>query len=162
MGAIALEDKAGNQTYLDMLLGRNEGKLHIARRVQLVIWLQIIQEWVGIAGVTVYAPTIFRIAGISNADSQWISGLNDITYMVSRSQHALLFSIHADVPQFATLICVFTLDRVGRRRTLYWGAIVQGIALFLAGGLSRLGQDARAEGNLKTARMSGNGAVFFV
>jgi hypothetical protein len=89
MGAIALEKEAGSQTYLDMLLGIGEGKLHIARRVQLVIWLQIIQEWVGIAGVTVYAPTIFRIAGISNADSQWISGLNDITYMVSVGFHIL-------------------------------------------------------------------------
>jgi hypothetical protein len=89
MGAIALEKDARNQSYLDMLLGRAEGKLHIARRVQLVIWLQIIQEWVGIAGVTVYAPTIFRIAGISNADSQWISGVNDITYMVSLGSNVL-------------------------------------------------------------------------
>ena len=29
------------------------GKLHIGRRVQLVIWLQILQEWIGIAGVTI-------------------------------------------------------------------------------------------------------------
>ncbi len=39
--------------YLSMLTGRGSGKLHIGRRVQLVIWLQIIQEWVGIAGVTI-------------------------------------------------------------------------------------------------------------
>lgn len=82
MAVVQLEHNATQQTYLHMLFGVGEGKLHIARRVQLVIWLQIIQEWVGIAGVTVYAPTIFRIAGISNKDSQWISGLNDITYMV--------------------------------------------------------------------------------
>lgn len=36
------------------------GKLHTGRRVQLVIWLQIVQEWVGIAGVTVYAPSKFK------------------------------------------------------------------------------------------------------
>ena len=40
-------------SYLSMLTGRGSGKLHIGRRVQLVIWLQIIQEWVGIAGVTI-------------------------------------------------------------------------------------------------------------
>jgi MFS family permease len=57
---------------------------------------------------------------------------------------------------------VFTLDRIGRRWTLYWGAVAQGIALFLAGGLSRLGQDARADGNMHKATMAGNGAVFFV
>jgi len=28
-----------------------KSKLHLGRRVQLVIWLQIVQEWVGIAGV---------------------------------------------------------------------------------------------------------------
>lgn len=36
-----------------MLFGYKSGKLHLGRRVQLVIWLQIMQEWVGIAGVTV-------------------------------------------------------------------------------------------------------------
>lgn len=39
----------------------------------------------------------------------------------------------------ATLICVFTLDRIGRRWTLYWGSVVQGISMFLAGGLATLG-----------------------
>jgi hypothetical protein len=40
-------------SYMSMLIGRGSGKLHIGRRVQLVIWLQIFQEWVGIAGVTI-------------------------------------------------------------------------------------------------------------
>lgn len=40
-------------SYLSMLLGRGSGDLHIGRRVQLVVWLQIFQEWVGIAGVTI-------------------------------------------------------------------------------------------------------------
>jgi hypothetical protein len=40
-------------SYMAMLTGRGSGKLHIGRRVQLVIWLQIFQEWVGIAGVTI-------------------------------------------------------------------------------------------------------------
>ena len=33
--------------------GGSSGALHIGRRVQLVIWLQILQEWIGIAGVTI-------------------------------------------------------------------------------------------------------------
>lgn len=40
-------------SYFSMLLGTGGGDLHIGRRVQLVIWLQIMQEWVGIAGVTI-------------------------------------------------------------------------------------------------------------
>lgn len=74
------------QSYISMLFGIGSGKLHTGRRVQLVIWLQIMQEWIGIAGVTIFAPTIFRTAGIPNAQVQWISGLNTITYMVSSSR----------------------------------------------------------------------------
>lgn len=75
---------AGAQNYLTMFFGTGEGSegLHIGRRVQLVIWLQVMQEWIGIAGVTIYAPTIFRIAGINNRDSGWVSGLNNTVYMV--------------------------------------------------------------------------------
>ena len=74
---------ASHSSYFSMLFGIGSGKLHTGRRVQLVIWLQIMQEWIGIAGVTIFAPTIFRTAGIPNSSVQWISGLNTITYMVS-------------------------------------------------------------------------------
>lgn len=92
--------KAGSQNYVNMFFGIGSGKLHTGRRVQLVIWLQIMQEWIGIAGITIYGPKIFGIAGISPKDQLWVTGLNDTTYMLS------------------TLVCVFTLDRIGRRWTL--------------------------------------------
>ena len=47
-------ETARSNSYFSMLFGIGSGKLHTGRRVQLVIWLQIVQEWVGIAGVTVY------------------------------------------------------------------------------------------------------------
>ena len=77
------KETSTQQSYIAMLFGIKSGKLHTARRVQLVIWLQILQEWNGIAGITIYGPSIFGIAGNSPKDVQWISGLNDITYMVS-------------------------------------------------------------------------------
>ncbi|KAK9479790.1 general substrate transporter [Lipomyces japonicus] len=118
---IEVENEASHKnSYFHMLFGIGSGKLHLGRRVQLVIWLQILQEWIGIAGVTVYAPTIFSQAGFSTNKSAWLSGLNNIFYM------------------FSTLINVFTVDRIGRRWTLYWGSVGQGIAMFLAGGFSRL------------------------
>jgi len=135
---------ASRNSYFSMLFGLGSGKLHTARRVQLVIWLQVMQEWVGIAGVTIYAPTIFRIAGFGSQKSQWISGLNNIFYM------------------FSTLICVFTLDRIGRRWTLYWGSVGQGIAMFLAGGMSRLGLDATTAGDQGAAGSYGIAAAAFV
>ena len=48
---------------------------------------------------------------------------------------------------FSTLICVFTLDRIGRRWTLYWVSVGQGIAMFLGGGLIRGGLAATASGS---------------
>ncbi|KAM5344302.1 hypothetical protein ACJ41O_012839 [Fusarium nematophilum] len=142
---VLLENRESQKnSYVHMLFGIGSGELHTGRRVQLVIWLQIMQEWVGIAGVTVYAPTIFRIAGFDSEKSQWISGLNNIFYM------------------FATLICVFTLDRIGRRWTLYWGAVGQGIAMFLAAAFSKLGQDASRAGDLAKANSYGAAAASFV
>ncbi|KAI1259066.1 general substrate transporter [Xylariaceae sp. FL1019] len=142
---VQLEAKESKQnSYFHMFFGIGSGSLHTGRRVQLVIWLQILQEWVGIAGVTVYAPTIFRIAGFDDFKSQWISGLNNIFYM------------------FATLVCVFTLDRIGRRWTLWWGAVGQGVAMFLAGAFSQLGTNATSAGNAEKASQYGAAAAAFV
>lgn len=74
---------ASANSYIAMFFGWKSGKLHTGRRVQLVVWLQILQEWIGIAGITIYGPRIFTIAGIAPKDILWVSGLNDITYMVS-------------------------------------------------------------------------------
>ncbi|KAJ0383212.1 hypothetical protein COL922a_010940 [Colletotrichum nupharicola] len=118
---LRLEDSSEGTGYHHMLFGLKSGKLHTGRRVQLVIWLQIIQCWTGIAGITMYGPTIFYIAGFGPQKALWVSGLNNIFYM------------------FATLICVFIIDKIGRRWTLYWGSTAQAVSMFLVGGLSRGG-----------------------
>lgn len=63
---------------------------------------------------------------------------------------------------FSTLICVFTLDVIGRRWTLYWGAVMQGIPMFLCGGLTRLGIDADARGDKAKAGSYGIGAASMI
>jgi hypothetical protein len=63
---------------------------------------------------------------------------------------------------FATLICVYTIDRIGRRWTLYWGSVGQAVAMFLVGGLSRGGLDARSAGNINAANSWGIGAASMV
>ncbi|KAG8708034.1 hypothetical protein FRC08_000143 [Ceratobasidium sp. 394] len=144
-----VQDKDGQEqvgtgvgnSYMGMLLGRGRKGSHVARRVQLVIWLQIVQEWVGIAAVTVYAPRIFSGAGYTQNKSNLLAGVNNITYMLS------------------TLVAVYTLDKIGRRWTLYWGSVGQGIAMFLAGGFSRLTFDAA--GTSKQSQY-GAAAAFFV
>lgn len=89
-------------------------------------------------------PTIFRIAGFSSNKSQWLSGVNTITYTLS------------------TLICVFTLDRIGRRWTLYWGSVGQGIAMFLVGGFARLSINAQNKGETGTQASYGAAAASMV
>ncbi|KAI0421987.1 general substrate transporter [Xylaria grammica] len=144
-GSIQFENSnTGGTSYLHMFFGLKTGKLHTGRRVQLVIWLQIIQSWTGIAGITIYGPTIFSIAGFSPQKALWVSGLNNIFYT------------------FATLVCVLTIDRIGRRWTLYWGSGAQAVAMFLVGGLSRGGLDARAAENLDSANKWGAAAASFV
>ncbi|KAJ4357330.1 uncharacterized protein N0V89_001905 [Didymosphaeria variabile] len=141
---VELEKTAEGTSYFSMFFGRKCGKLHNARRVQLVIWLQILQCWTGIAGVTMYGPTIFSIAGFGVDKTQWVAGLNNIFYM------------------FSTIICVVTIDRIGRRWTLFYGSVGQGVAMFLCGGLSRGGLDARASGNIDGANQWGAGAASMV
>ncbi|KAI8264112.1 Sugar transporter STL1 [Colletotrichum sp. SAR11_239] len=141
---LRLEDSSEGTGYHHMLFGLKSGKLHTGRRVQLVIWLQIIQCWTGIAGITMYGPTIFHIAGFGPQKALWVSGLNNIFYM------------------FATLICVFTIDKIGRRWTLYWGSTAQAVSMFLVGGLSRGGLNARASGNLDAASSWGAAAASMV
>lgn len=107
--AIEIEHE-GDVGYLEMF---QKDPLNIARRVHLSVWLQIIQELTGIGVVTVYAPQCFQKAGFSSQTSQLIAGINNITYMLS------------------TLVAVFTLDKFGRRFSLFWGAAGQGISLVL-------------------------------
>lgn len=63
---------------------------------------------------------------------------------------------------FPTLIYVFALDRIGRRWTLSWAAIGQGIAMFLAGGMARSGLNAKAAGDDSTAAAYGAAAAAFI
>ncbi|KAI5299370.1 hypothetical protein KEM55_002235, partial [Ascosphaera atra] len=116
LNVVELEQSTDLSTnYITMFFGRGSGNLHIGRRVQLVVWLQVIQEWTGIAGVT-----------------------------------------------FATLVCVFTLDKIGRRWTLWYGAALQGIAMFLAGGLGRLTINANENGDHDKASQYGAGAASMI
>lgn len=161
---VGIEKSEGHDiNYFKMFFGTCQGQMHITRRTHLCIWLQIMQSWTGISGVTIYGPSkfpnpfdrlcyliltlflaIFTIAGFTAHKAQWLSGVNNILYM------------------FATLICVFTLDRIGRRKTLYWGSVAQGIAMFLVGGLSAGGLSATADGRTSTAKTYGAAAASMV
>jgi hypothetical protein len=63
---IKLKKESGDQiTYLHMFFGLGKKDLNIAWRVQLVVWLQMLQYWSGIAGITMYAQVSDTIFGPS-------------------------------------------------------------------------------------------------
>lgn len=117
---VQMEQEAESTSYIKMFFGIGSGDVHLGRRIQLAFWLQVLMQYgTGIAAVVVYSGTIFRTAGFDDLKANWMSAL----------------SLSVGIP--GTLIAAFTLDRVGRRRTLYWGSVVLSAVLFVIGGLYR-------------------------
>jgi hypothetical protein len=141
MQVVDLERKQDHlNNYPAMIFGSSKSNdtLHLPRRTWLVIGLQIWQEFTGIGVVTVCesdpgvrwdlgpdrtdevdAPTVFQSAGYSAYKADWLAGLNDITYSEVASHMEL-------IPVFSVLVAVFTLDRVGRRVTLFCESLFSG------------------------------------
>ena len=130
--AVELErNQAFNHGYISMLTGRNSGKLHLGRRVQLSLWLLFLQAWyvkiysnperipsqmicrTGITTITVYSPIMFTLAGYSTRKSQLLAGINNIGACT------------------CSLIGMVLIDRVGRRWLLWAGAAGLGVCMFL-------------------------------
>jgi hypothetical protein len=84
--------------YLSMIFPRDAYTRYLRWRVALAVWLQIMQELVGIGVVTVYAVDLFSTAGFDDNLSKLLAGFNNISYM------------------FSVFFVVATLDRYGRRR----------------------------------------------
>ncbi|KAH0434453.1 general substrate transporter, partial [Aureobasidium melanogenum] len=117
---VEMEREHESTNYIKMFFGIGSGDVHLGRRIQLAFWLQVLMQYgTGIAAVVVYSGTIFRKAGFDDLKSNWLSALNNMVGILG------------------TGIAALTLDRVGRRRTLYWGAVVLSIILFIIGGLNR-------------------------
>ncbi|KAI9682145.1 MAG: hypothetical protein M1817_000199 [Caeruleum heppii] len=101
--------------YAAMIFPRDKYSRQLRWRVVLAVWLQIMQELVGIGVITVYAVDLFKTAGFDETLSKLLAGFNNISYM------------------FSVVFAVFTLDRYGRRSTMVWGAVGMAITLLIAG-----------------------------
>lgn len=135
---VELEREHGSINYIKMFFGIGSGEVHLGRRIQLAFWLQVLMQYgTGIASVVIYSGTIFATAGFNPRTSSALSACLMIVGIIG------------------TAIAAKTLDRVGRRRTLYWGAISLSIILFIIGGLFRGSinnpQNAKAYGAAATA-----------
>ena len=91
-----LETSSSNH-YVAMLFPKDKYARQLRWRVVLAVWLQIMQELVGIGVITVYAVDLFEDAGFPETLSKLLAGFNNISYM------------------FSVIFAVYTLDRFGRR-----------------------------------------------
>jgi hypothetical protein len=108
--------------FLNVTFGRYSGKQHLGRRVALAIGIMLMMEWTGILAIAVYTNTIFSQAGYDSDKAGWLSGLCNT------------------IGIFGTAAGIFTIDRFGRRISMFFGFSIQAVALFLSSGLGRLGQ----------------------
>jgi hypothetical protein len=122
LDVIAVNAKQARYRLINVSVGRHSGVLHLGRRVCLAIGIMMMMEWTGILAITVYANTLFQQAGFSAEKAAWLSGLCNTFGIVG------------------TMASIFTIDRFGRRKSLYLGFAIQGAVLMLSGGLSRLGE----------------------
>jgi hypothetical protein len=103
-----------------MTFGLWSGNLHYGRRVALSIGIMLMMEWTGILAITVYANVLFTQAGFDADKAAWMSGLCNT------------------IGIFATAAAALTVDRIGRRMSMYVGFIIQAITMFLTGGFAKL------------------------
>ena len=131
-----LETSTANH-YAAMLFPKDKYGKQLRWRVFLAVWLQIMQELVGIGVVTVYAVDLFSSAGFGDTLSKMLAGFNNLSYM------------------FSVIFAVYTLDRFGRRgkfhfepltplkytnlfsATMVWGAVAMALELLIAGILDK-------------------------
>ncbi|KAJ5865276.1 uncharacterized protein N7529_007192 [Penicillium soppii] len=140
VAVVQIEHETQSSSYFKMFLGIGSGDIHICRRIQLAFWLQVMMQYgTGIAAVVIYSGNIYRTAGFDDFKSNWLSAL------------CMTCGI------LGTGVAALVLDRVGRRRTLYWGAVALGIILFTLGGLNR-----GAVNNPDKAEQYGTGAAAMV
>ena len=91
-----LETSTSNH-YAAMIFPKDKYARQLRWRVVLAVWLQIMQELVGIGVITVYAVDLFQDAGFGETLSKLLAGFNNLSYM------------------FSVIFAVITLDRYGRR-----------------------------------------------
>ncbi|KAM0543129.1 hypothetical protein ACHAPJ_012471 [Fusarium lateritium] len=87
------------------------------RRTFLCITLMMWSNLTGTNAMTYYSPTIFKSVGLSSSSAGlFATGVYGIVKMVS-----------------CAIFIFFVTDSLGRRKSLLWTAVVQGLALFYVG-----------------------------
>ncbi|OJA17016.1 hypothetical protein AZE42_00550 [Rhizopogon vesiculosus] len=89
------------------------GRSQNFRRVSLGVMNQCFQQITGINLITYYATILFQRLGLSDVTSRLIAAANGTEYF------------------FASIIAIFIIDRIGRRKLMLFGAVGQCITMIL-------------------------------
>ncbi|KDQ64884.1 hypothetical protein JAAARDRAFT_240916 [Jaapia argillacea MUCL 33604] len=109
--AVAIEHSGGKPASLKELF--HGGKSQNFRRTALGVVNQCFQQITGINLITYYATILFERLGIDDVKSRIIAACNGTEYFL------------------ASLIAIFIIDRVGRRKLMLFGAIGQCLTMVL-------------------------------
>jgi hypothetical protein len=94
-------------------------------RVYLTFMAQLLSEWSGAGSITVYAPDLFKLLGITG-----------------KNESLLVTAVFGIIKLVAAVLCaLFLVDVIGRKRALLLGITLQGIAMiYIAGFLTSVPQ----------------------
>lgn len=100
-------------------------------RVCLTVGAQVLSQWSGAGSITIYAPDLFELLGITGTD-----------------ESLLVTAVFGIIKLVAAILCaLFLVDFIGRKRSLLLGITCQAIAmLYVAGFLSAVPQLGSEEG----------------
>ncbi|KGO74107.1 Major facilitator superfamily domain, general substrate transporter [Penicillium italicum] len=90
-------------------------------RVYLTFMAQLLSQWSGAGSITVYAPDLFKLLGVTG-----------------KNESLLVTAVFGIVKLIAAILCaLFLVDVIGRKRALLLGITLQGIAMiYIAGFLT--------------------------
>jgi hypothetical protein len=118
-------------------------------RVYLTFMAQLLSQWSGAGSITVYAPDLFKLLGITgNNESLLVTAVFGIVKLVA-----------------AILCALFLVDVIGRKRALLLGITLQGIAmLYIAGFLTAVPEMGVVESFVLPANKKGasEGAIAMI
>ncbi|KAK3401787.1 general substrate transporter [Sordaria brevicollis] len=100
-------------------------------RVGLTVGAQVLSQWSGAGSITIYAPDLFELLGITGTE-----------------ESLLVTAVFGIVKLVAAILCaLFLVDFIGRKRSLLLGITCQAVAmLYVAGFLSAVPQLGDEEG----------------
>ncbi|KAJ5852741.1 uncharacterized protein N7529_012126 [Penicillium soppii] len=90
-------------------------------RVYLTFMAQLLSQWSGAGSITVYAPDLFKLLGVTG-----------------KNESLLVTAVFGIIKLVAAVLCaLFLVDVIGRKRALLLGITLQGIAMvYIAGFLT--------------------------